>query len=428
MSFPTTSPITSTPKLKVAIVGAGPAGCILARLLQHPDIEVLIFESEPSPDYRSQGGTLDLHQDTGLYALKRANLYDEFLKSARMDGDALAVCDKHMLHYLDLKSSKESSYFSQGKPEIDRTMLRKLLYDCLPESIIRWGHRLRTCDEHNRELLFDNGVIERGFDLIVGADGAWSKIRLLLTTEKPFFSGVGGYNLIIPHAGKTHPDLSTLVNRGSIFSFSDGKVVMGQQMGDGSIYVSVWCVKNEDWMQKAEFDVWNGGAVKEALTEEFREWDPQLLKMIQATDDDSVTPRSLFMLPVGMRWNTKPGITMLGDAAHLMTPFVGEGVNCAFRDAVDLSEAVRAAARERDVKQALNQNVIRFERQMLERVTPVQAKTDDMMHLMLFTEGAPRTVIEQWCIRAMKDELNAMLLTMFRVYIYIHFFFFKLLH
>ncbi|KAL9033329.1 MAG: hypothetical protein Q9214_007567, partial [Letrouitia sp. 1 TL-2023] len=342
------SPNTSTSKTKLAIVGAGPAGCMLARLLQHPDIEVIVFESEPSPDYRSQGGTLDLHEDTGLYALKRAGLYDEFLKLARMDGDALAVCDKHMLHYLDLKSSKESSYFSQGKPEIDRIVLRKLLYDCLPEGTVRWGHRLRTCDEHNRELHFDNGAIERGFDLVVGADGVWSKIRPLLTAEKPFFSGVGGYNLIIPDAEKTHPDLSTLVNRGSIFSFSDGKVVMGQQMGDGSIYVSVWCARNEDWMQEAKFDVWDGAAVKKALSEEFRDWDPQLLTMIQAADDDSITSRSLFMLPVGMRWDTKPGMTILGDAAHLMTPFVGEGVNSALRDAVDLAEAVLDAVRERD--------------------------------------------------------------------------------
>ena len=426
MSSPSFPSVEVDHNIHVAVIGAGPAGCMLARLLQKATVNVTVFESEPSPDYRSQGGTLDLHEHTGLYALKQAGLYEEFVSLARFDGDALAVCDKQLLHYLDLKSSKDS-WFPQGKPEIDRTALRKLLYGCLPEGKIRWGHRLRSCDASSRELRFENGVVERGFDLVVGADGAWSKIRPLLTVKQPFFSGVGGYNLIIPHAEKRFPDLSALINRGSMFSFSDGKVVMGQQMGDESIYVSVWCVRSENWMHDAPFDVWEGKAVKRALAKEFRQWDPQVLRLIQVADDDKVTPRSLFMLPVGMSWESKPGITMLGDAAHLMTPFVGEGVNAALRDAVDLAQVIQEAVRKGYSRQALNQKVAAFEECMLKRVTPVQTKTEDMMRLMLFTEGAPRTVMEKWCVRAMKDELNAVMLLLYRIYVYTYYFLFKLL-
>ena len=428
MSSPTSFQLTANHKVHVAIVGGGPAGCMLARLLQKANTKVTVFESEASPDYRSQGGTLDLHKDTGLYALKQAGLYEEFMRLARFDGDALAVCDMNLLHYLDLKSSKDSRWFSQRKPEIDRTVLRQILYNCLPEGTIRWGHRLRSYDARSGELHFDDGVVERGFDLVVGADGAWSKIRPLLTKEKPFFSGVGGYNLIIPDAGRKYPDLDILVNKGSLFAFSDRKGIMGQWMGDGSIYVSIWCLQDENWMHNVLFDVWDGKAVKRALMEEFQHWDPRLLKMIQVADDDMVTPRSLFMLPVGMRWETRPGITMLGDAAHLMTPFAGEGVNAALRDAVDLARAVHEAIREGFSTQTLGQKVAKFEREMINRVIPVQAKTEDMMHLMLFTEGAPRTVIEKWCVRAMKDELNIVLLLLFRIYVYIRFFLFKLIH
>jgi 2-polyprenyl-6-methoxyphenol hydroxylase-like FAD-dependent oxidoreductase len=73
---------------KIAIIGAGPAGCTLARLLQVAEIpvEVTIFESDATPNVRSQGGTLDLHTDTGLAAMKKADLYNEFLKHARFDG------------------------------------------------------------------------------------------------------------------------------------------------------------------------------------------------------------------------------------------------------------------------------------------------------------------------------------------------------
>lgn len=75
--------------LNVAIVGAGPAGCTLARLIQvsKAPIDVTIFEGEAALDARDQGGTLDLHTKTGLAALRKARLYDEFLKFARFDGE-----------------------------------------------------------------------------------------------------------------------------------------------------------------------------------------------------------------------------------------------------------------------------------------------------------------------------------------------------
>ena len=418
---------TSPATYKIAVIGAGPAGCILARLLQPLNVDLTIFESDQSPNIRSQGGTLDLHEDTGLYALRKANLYNEFLELVRFDGDALAVCDKNMLRYLDLPSTKENSWFAQRKPEIDRALLRKLLYDCLAEGIIRWGYRLKNVDPSSLQLQFENGVVEGGFDLVIGAEGARSKVRRLLTPVQPYFSGVGGHNLVITAAKENFPDLENFINRGSVFAFSDGKVIMGQQMGDGSIYVSIWGVRGEDWMRTAGYDVSDGKAVKKALIEEYRNWDGRLLKLIQAADAEKVTPRSLFMLPVGMRWENRPGLTLLGDAAHLMTPFVGEGVNAAMRDAVELAEAITRAIQDGGGNENLHGRIRKYEEDMFARVTPVQAKTEDMMHLM-FTPGAPRTVIERWSIRAMKDEMNVVLFAMFWVYVHVYFFCFKLLY
>ena len=388
-------------------------------------IKVTIFEGETTPNVRSQGGTLDLHDDTGLAALKAADLYDDFLKLARFDGDGLAVCDKNLLCYLNLKATKEDSWFSQGKPEIDRAVLRQLLYDCLSEDTIRWGCKLLSVDPSDLSLKFEHGV-ERGFDLVVGAEGAWSKTRLVLTPEKPYFSGVGGHNLIISDAAKRFPDLDKLVNRGSIFSFSDGSVIMGQQMGDKSIYVSVWGVRTENWMQEADYDVHDGAAVKEELAKVYKDWDPKVVKLMAAADEDKVTSRSLFMLPVGFRWNNKPGVTLLGDAAHLMTPFVGEGVNTAMRDAVELATSIESAIKDGGGKMYLDRRIRKYEEEMFERVKIVTSKTEDMMNLMLFTPGAPRTVMERWCIRALKDELNSIVLMFFRLYVYTNYFFFRL--
>jgi 2-polyprenyl-6-methoxyphenol hydroxylase-like FAD-dependent oxidoreductase len=80
-----------TKDFKVAVIGAGPAGCTLARLIQRFDapVEITIFESDESLTHRSQGGTLDLHTDSGIAALKKADLYDEFRKRARYDGEGM---------------------------------------------------------------------------------------------------------------------------------------------------------------------------------------------------------------------------------------------------------------------------------------------------------------------------------------------------
>lgn len=65
--------------------------------------------------------------------------------------------------------------------------------------------------------------------------------------------------------------------------------------------------------------------------------------MLLDTDDDA-TLRQLYMLPIGFQWYSRPGGTLLGDAAHLMTPFVGVGVNVALTDALELAQALESVA------------------------------------------------------------------------------------
>ena len=130
---------------------------------------------------------------------------------------------------------------------------------------------------------------------------------------------------------------------------------------------------------------------------------------------------------VGIRWENKPGVTLLGDAAHLMTPFMGEGVNTAMRDAVELANVIEGAIKDGG-ENALDQRIQKYEREMFKRVEPVTRKTEDMMKLMLFTEGAPRTVMERWCVRAMQDEMNSFVLLLFQMYVYTNFFLFKIFY
>lgn len=381
---------------RIAIIGGGPAGCSLARLLLQADIPVTIFEGEASPHVRGQGGTLDLHSATGLKVLKEAGLYDDFLKYARYDGEAFAMVDQNLKRYISVGGASATT--SRGRPEIDRIRLRQILLESLPPETIRWGCRLQSIDE-DLFLHFDHGV-EREYDLIVGADGAWSKVRPLVSQARPIYSGIGGMHLLISDVEKRYPDLHKLVNRGSLFAFSSGKSIISQQIGDGALHVSAWSRRDESWIRDCAHDVHNAEEVKKAILQEFEGWAEPLLKLTQVADDNDVTARSLYELPVGHRWTTRPGVTLIGDAAHLATPFGGEGVNVAMEDAFLLSRAVIAAAQDPEPLQALPDQIKAFEEDMFRRGAAVQEFARENMLDMYFTPGAPATTVDRYVKRA----------------------------
>ena len=383
-----------SPVFKVAIIGGGPAGCTLARLLLNAQIPVTIFEREASPNVRNQGGTLDLHTSTGLKALKAAGLFDEFLKYARYDGEALAVTDKNLKIYVSAEgNSKETS---RGRPEIDRVQLRQILLDSLPPDTIRWGCKLQSIDS-DLSLQFDHGI-EKGYNFIVGADGAWSKVRPFLSQVSPMYSGAGGIELNIADAEKRHPDLHKLVNRGSLFAYSDHKCILPQQKSDGSIAIHAWRKRpDENWKKTCGFDVSNPQEVKKALLHDYEGWAEPLVKLIKVADNDSIWAISTFELPIGHKWDHRPGVTLIGDAAHLCSPFAGEGVNIAMLDALKLSQALIVAVK---TPSSLDSHITAFEQDMFIRGAAVAQISRDNLVDMLFTPGAPGSVITRWTRRA----------------------------
>jgi 2-polyprenyl-6-methoxyphenol hydroxylase-like FAD-dependent oxidoreductase len=128
----------STTALSVAIVGGGPGGLTLARILQRNGINSRVFEREVTVGERSQGGTLDLHQESGLKAMKDAGLMGEFMAHARFEGDSAKIQDKTgKVHFEDSPDDVKSVDDPHARPEIDR-----------------YVHNLRAADQYSNHRSF----------------------------------------------------------------------------------------------------------------------------------------------------------------------------------------------------------------------------------------------------------------------------------
>ena len=334
---------------KIAILGAGPSGLLLARLLHlyiSPTPGTLtLFESDPSASHRTQGGTLDLHTATGQAALQAAGLYNAFLSHARPEAEALRLIRFDGSVVWD-ENGPDKRVESGGRPEIDREKLRELLLESLPEGMVQWGRKVERVESSGEEgkwdVVFADGTRHDRFDLVVGADGAWSRVRPLLTDVVPFYSGITSVELWCLKAEERDPFITKFVGRGSMFMFDEGRAIQAQRLGSGDVRTYANVRVEKGWLDSCGID-WTSEEARSELTEKyFGDCGDDLKRLIKESRDEIVT-RELFMLPVGVTWEPKRGITVMGDAAHLMTPFAGVGVNVALGDALELATALKRA-------------------------------------------------------------------------------------
>jgi 2-polyprenyl-6-methoxyphenol hydroxylase-like FAD-dependent oxidoreductase len=321
---------------RIAIIGAGPGGLTLARLLQMHGHSTTIFERETSPTDRPQGGTLDLHPGSGLHAVHLAGLDTQFQAIARYQDQGFRLLDKMGTVLLEDGEDTE-----QDRPEVDRTELRAMLLASLAPGSVQWASNLggvRPTGDGTHTLSFENGQAET-FDLVVGADGAWSRVRPLLSHATPMYTGVTFIELGIDDVDRQHPNIAQLVGRGTMLAVSGYKGLIAQRNGHGYIRVYVALRAHAEEITALGIDVAHPELARAQLLKMFPGWTPDLLELIHVCND-SVVIRPLYMLPIGHTWDAYPGVTLIGDAAHLMSPFAGQGVNLAMQDAVELAEAI----------------------------------------------------------------------------------------
>lgn len=175
--------------------------------------------------------------------------------------------------------------------------------------------------------------------LVIGCDGTWSRVRPILTSVKAAYSGVTLIETRVESPDLRHPVLARLVGAGNILAVGDNKALMAQRNGDGHLRVYIALRVSEDWVTNGGIDFKLPAKALESLLGLFEGWSPELLNLLCASDDIFL-PRPLYTLPANQSWATRPGITILGDAAHVMPPFTGQGANLAMLDAVELAECL----------------------------------------------------------------------------------------
>ena len=384
-SSPSTAPAVSglggdsRPVLPVTVVGAGLGGLVLARVLSTRGVPVTVYDADVSPDARTQGGQLDLHEHNGQLALKMAGLTEAYRSIIHWGGAAQRVLSTTGDVLAELPDDG-----SMSSPEALRGDIRRILLESLPAGTVQWGKKLIAASplgEGRHQLTFADGSTTTA-EVLVGADGAWSRVRPLLSSQKPTYSGMSYVDTFLHDVDKAHPAAAAAVGAGAMYALVPGKGFLAHREAGDVIHTYVVLDRPLDWFDGIDFT--DTAATKTAIAAEFTGWAPELVSLITDADTAPVL-RAIHQLPDRHRWERVPGVTLVGDAAHVTVPG-GEGANTALLDGAELGQLI--ADHPGDVETAL----AAYEQIMFDRAEAEASGAHETVEL-IFGSGAPHALV-----------------------------------
>ncbi|THA46124.1 NAD(P)/FAD-dependent oxidoreductase [Streptomyces sp. A1136] len=365
------------------IIGAGLGGLTLARVLHVHGIPATVYEAEASPMARTQGGMLDIHDHNGQPALQAAALFDEFSDLILEGGEATRILDRDGTVLFD-----EPDDGARRRPEVLRGALRQILLDSLPAGTVRWGRKVsgvRSLGGGRHEVAFAGGATVLT-SLLIGADGAWSRVRPLPSDAVPEYVGTSFVETYLLDSDTRHPAAAKAVGGGALFAIAPGQGITAHRESGGTLHAYTMLNKPKEWLDGVDFT--DPAVATARIAGEYAGWAPELTALI--TDSDTApVPRPIHSLPEGHRWDRVPGVTLLGDAAHLMPPS-GEGANLAMYDGAELGRAI--ATHPDDTEAAL----AAYEKALFPRSAAAFTEAVDAFRLCCRDDNAPRGLLDMF--------------------------------
>ncbi len=323
--------------IHVLIAGAGIGGLTTALALQQAGCRVSVYEQ--APVLREVGAGLTLASN-GSRILQHLGL------GAVLADLAVIPARGAVKHYrtgrtlVDIpRGTTQLERFGAPYCQIHRNDLHQALVAAVQSAdrgCLHLGFTLEDFgqDAHGVTALFGNGQTARG-DILVGGDGIRSTVRArLFGAEDPRFTGYVAWRGLVPMERLS----ASLVVPDSAVWIGPGHFLTRYKIRRGELLNYIAIARTNNWVEEG----WSVRSTVDALLAEFRDFEPAARSILMATPPDQCFKWGIFdrdALPV---WSTGR-VTLLGDAAHPTTPFLGQGAAMALEDGMVLARAIAAA-------------------------------------------------------------------------------------
>ena len=318
---------------RILIIGAGIAGLTAGIALRQTGFDVTLFEQ--ASVLSETGAGLSLSQAT-------LSVYRELRLAELIEAAAQITVDMAFLHFrtgallagrIDRGDGSGDAAGPLAARQIHRADLQAILITGFLASggTLSLGHRLEAIEtpDHHPVAVFANGA-RAGGDLLIGADGLKSRVRALLWCEQDArFTGQAAYRFLVPvEAGGQFLQFG----RSAVFQ-GPGCVFNRYTIRGGALINCVGIVRTPAWLD----DGWSIPATRDEMLAHYQGWHPDVTGLIQRAG--TLNKWGLLDRPPLDRWS-QGRITLTGDAAHPMLPFLGLGAAMAIEDAMVLARAL----------------------------------------------------------------------------------------